>query len=247
MENKTKKSKSLFVVLLVLFVIGVALSFALKYTNALLVSRTGEPGNIVMRRTLTLFGEEAVPLWLLPSMVLNWISVRPRELLPYALRWLPYLITFLLPVFCGLVRKKAIFLIPCAAVSCIVAIGFVLTRVLNRTPLISYANAIPFAVEAILLILACVALATKKKGFCVALGVVCLLLTLLSLAATPFYSGLDPKLFQHFAKFGQYLSMRLRRFPDSFASSYWPIHKAFSFLMYALILFSSPKQFLKRS
>lgn len=245
-KRKNKPLWVLFLVLLILFLIGLTCEFILKFVTALSVSHPGDPQNLVFRRVLNFFGDQATPLWLLPSAVLNWMTIYGKELLVHALRWLPYLVAFLLPVFCALFRNKALPLIPCAVLSGIAGAGVLLTCLFRNYPTFTYAHAIPFLLETLLLILACIALGTKKKAFCIILGVFFALFALLSIPATAAYAGMDAKLFKYFDRFGRYMLIRMRDFPHGYATSMWPIHKAFAFVMYALILFVAPKRFTKR-
>ena len=245
-KTKNKPMWVLFLVMLALFFVGIVCEFVLKYAHAVMVTNPAEGSGVVWRRVLTFFGDQATPIWLFPSLGLNWIPVRAGSLVLNALRWLPFLCALLLPVFGALFRQKAIVLIPCALLSCCIAVGMVLTLAIRKLPTLTYWHAIPYAAETLVLILACLALFLKSKGFSVAMGVVCVLFALLSIAATALFSGLDPALLKYGFAFGNYLYRRFLVFPASFMASYWPAHKAISFVLYALLLFAAPKQFPKK-
>ena len=246
-KRKNTTITALLIVLLIVFLIGMMCEISLKLFNTWMNMRAADNPRIVLNQILRGFGDEAVPLWAIPTMLLNWMLIMPRQIAPYALRWLPYLILFLLPVFCALFRKRAIPLIVCAAVSGVTAIGIVLVRLLSRNPLIHVWSAIPFAVETLVLVLACIALGTKSKGFSITLGVFCVLFALLSPAVSAAIAGIRMSTLPAGYPIGQFLQMQVRRLPLSAAVSYWPIFKTFAFLMYALILLIAPSRFPKRT
>ena len=245
-KRKNRPIWGLFVILLAIFLIGLLCETALKAVTVVLNTRTDRP-QIIMNQVLRGFGDESLPLWAVPSLLLNWMTIMPRTILPYALRWLPYLVIFLLPVFCALLRKKAWPLIICAAVNGCVAIGIVLVRFFARQPVINALTAIPFAVETLMLVLACIALGTKSKGFSIVLGVFCVLLALISPVVSATVAGFRMGNAPQFIALGRLILMQARRLPLSAAASQWPIYKTFAFLMYALILFVAPSRFPKRA
>ena len=245
-KRKNRPIWVLFVILLVIFLIGLLCEVALKAINVALTMRVRDP-RVMVNQILRGFGDEAIPLWAVPALLLNWISIMPRTVVPYAVRWLPYLVLFLLPVFCALFRKRAIPLIICAVVNGLVAIGIVLVRLFARQPLLHVATAIPFAVETLVLVLACIALGTKSKGFSIVLGVFCVLFALLSPAVSAAIAGMRMGGSMQMYVTWRYVLVQIRRLPLSAAVSYWPIYKAFAFLMYALILFIAPSRFPKRA
>ena len=244
-KRKNGPIRWLFVVLLVIFMIGMLCEVALKVINIALSMRMVR-FEFVFKQTLHAFGEEAIPLWMIPTTLLKWMLIMPREVGLFALRWLPYLILFLLPVFCALFRKRAIPLIVCAAVSGVTAIGIVLVRLLYPSPMVHVWTAIPFGIETLMLVLACIALGTKSKGFSIVLGVCCVLLALLSPMVSAAIAGLRIGNPPAGYPVWQFLQVQARRLPLSAAVSYWPIFKAFAFLMYGLILFAAPSRFPKR-
>lgn len=244
-KRKNRPIWGLFIVLLVLYLIGLACEVSLKAINVAMSLRT-ERMQVVLNQILRGFGDEAVPLWAIPTMLLNWMLIMPRQIAPYALRWLPYLVIFLLPVLCAVLRKRALPLILCAVVSGITAIGIVLVRLLSRNPLIHVWTAIPFAVETLVLVLACIALGTKSKGFSIVLGVFCVLFALLSPVISAGLSGLRAGAVPPGYPVMRIFLMQARRLPLSAAVSYWPIFKSFALMMYALILFCAPSRFAKR-
>ena len=247
-KRKNRPMWVLFLVLLVVFLLGLTCEAVLKFVQIKLTSSAADPGYIVGNRMLRAFGDETLPIWAVPSLLLYWMPIMPRELPLYALRWLPYLVTFLLPVFGALMRKKEIPLILCAIGAGFVSVGLVLVRLLSRQPYANAYAAIPFCVECILLILAAVALGAKKKGFAIALGVISVLLALLSPAASALLAGMSmggglPSGYPVNA----YIFTQLHRLPLSAAVSQWPIYKSFAFLMYALLLFGGAKRIRKNA
>ncbi len=245
-KRKNRPIWVLFVILLVIFLIGLLCEVALKAINVALTMRVRDP-RVMVNQILRGFGDEAIPLWAVPALLLNWISIMPRTVAPYAVRWLPYLVLFLLPVFCALFRKRAIPLIICAVVNGLVAIGIVLVRLFARQPLLHVATAIPFAVETLVLVLACIALGTKSKGFSIVLGVFCVLFALLSPVISAGLSGLRAGAVPPGYPVMRIFLMQARWLPLSAQASPWPIFKTFALLMYALILFVAPSRFPKRA
>ena len=246
-RQKNRPIWALLIILLIVFLIGMACEILLKLFNVMMNTRMAERPEIIANLILRGFGDEAIPLWAIPALVLNWMSIMPRAILPYALRWLPYLILFLLPVLCAVLRHRAIPLIVCAVVSGITAVGIVLVRFVSRMPLINVYAAIPFAVETLMLVLACIALGVKKKGFAIVLGVFFVLLALASPAVSAVMAGMRANALPAGVPIGQFLKVQLKRLPLSAAVSYWPIFKTFAFLMYALILFVAPSRFPRRA
>lgn len=247
-KRKNRPIWALFIILLMIVLIGMSCEFSLKLANSLLNKRETDPPQVVWNQILRGFGDEAVPLWAIPTLVLNWMSVMPRDNVEYALRWLPYLGLFLLPVLCALIPKRSIPLIICAVLNGIVAVGIVLVHFLSSTKLLYIYYAIPFAVETIVLIFASIALGKQRKGFSIVLGILCVLLAL----ASPVISAGIHSIMQtlHVPKapeIGRLLLIQARRLPLSAATSYWPVYKGFAFFMYALILFFAPSRFTKRA
>ena len=245
MENrKNRPMWVLFLVLLIVLLVGLTCEFALKYISYLTVSHPADPPFIMTNRLLRGFGEETAPVWAVPALLLYWIPWMPRQMILYALRWLPYLVVFLLPAFAALMRRKQILLIPCAVGAGFVSVGLVLVRLLARQPMVNVYAAIPFGIECVLLILACIALGAKKRGFAITVGVLFVLFALLSPAASALIGGL-PTTGRLPAGYpvGSYVWIQLRRLPLSAAASQWPIFKTFAFVMYALLLFGGAKRF----
>ena len=245
-KRRNRPIWGLFVVLLAIVLIGLLCEIVLKAVNATLTMRVRDP-RIIVNQVFYGFGNEAVPLWAIPTLVLNWMSVMPRVVTLYGLRWLPYLCIFLLPVLCAVMRKRALPLILCAVVNGLVAIGIVLVRLFARQPLLHVATAIPFAVETLLLILACIALGTKSKGLSIVIGVLCVLFALLSPVISAGLSGLRAGAVPPGFPVIRIFLMQARWLPLSAQASPWPIVKTFALLMYALILFIVPSRFPKRA
>lgn len=247
-KRKNRPIWALFIILLVIVLIGMTCEFSLKLANSLLNKRETNPPQIILNQILRGFGDEAIPLWAIPTLVLNWMSVMPRNSVICALRWLPYLGLFLLPVLCALIRKQSIPLIICAAVNGIVAVGIMLVHFSSSTRLLHIYYAVPFMVEAVVLILACIAIGSQSKGFSIFLGIVCVLLALFSpVISAGIHTTMQTLHIPNGPSIGRLLLMQARRLPLSAATSYWPIYKAFVFFMYALILFFVPSRFVKHS
>ena len=248
-QRKNKPMWILFLILLVIFIAGMACEIGLKYWNFAMMSRLGDPPEIITRRVLKAFGDEAAPIFLIPTAVLNWMTTIPLDggAVRYALRWLPYLFVFLLTAFGALFRKKQIPLIFCAVLAGLGMVGIVLARALAHYPFLTYQHAVPFAIELILLILACIALGAKKKGFAITLGVFCILFALLSPAVSAVLAGVQGNTFRDGFPVGSYVFSQIRRLPVSAAVSYWPIYKTFAFIMYALLLFGGASRMKKNA
>lgn len=246
-KQRNKPMWVLFAILLGIFCIGMINEIVLKYVQIRQIMHPADPVNVITNRLARAFGDESLPVWAVPALLLNWIVLVPREPGTLLLRWIPYLIAFLLPVLCALLRKKEIPLILCAIGAGVVSIGLVLVRFFSARPYISVLAAVPFGIECLLLILASVAIGAKKKGFAITLGVIAFVLALLSPVVSAFFAGLTsggslPKGYPISA----YISTQMRRFPLSAGTSLWPIYKAFAFVMYGLILVTAPKRFAKR-
>lgn len=246
-QRKNKPMWILFLILLILFFAGMACEIGLKYWDAALASGPAEPAQFLTRRVLSGFGDEATPIWLIPTVVLNWMMLLPRDVMSYALRWMPYLVVFLFPAFGALFRKKQIPLIFCAILACIETVGIVLAVLVRHYPMLTWFHAIPFAVELILLILACIALGANKKGFAITLGVFCVLFALISPAMSAVLAELQGSMLASGFPLGAYLRSVFQRLPLFAAVSAWPVFKAFAFLMYALLLFVGASRFRKNA
>ena len=247
MERKRNKPMwILFLILLVIFFAGMACEIGLKYWNAALTGHPADPAGLTTRRVLKAFGDQSLPIFLIPTVVLNWMTLMPRDagaVVRYALRWLPYLVVFLLPAFGALFRKKQIPLIFCAVLAGVEMVGIILAKALANYYLLTYQMAIPFAVELILLILACIALGAKKKGFAITLGVFSILFALISPAVSAVMAGMNAGAFRT----GAALYSQLRWLPSYLATSMWPAFKTFAFVMYALLLFGGAARMKKNA
>lgn len=249
-QRKNKPMWILFLILLILFFAGMACEIGLKYWSAALAGGPAKPAWYLTRRVLIGFGDEATPIWLIPTVVLNWMMLLPRDagaVMSYALRWMPYLVVFLFPAFGALFRKKQIPLIFCAILACIETVGIVLAVLVRHYPMLTWFHAIPFAVELILLILACIALGANKKGFAITLGVFCVLFALISPTMSAVLAELRGSTLASGFPLGPYLRSVIRRLPLFAAVSAWPVFKAFAFLMYALLLFVGASRFRKNA
>ncbi len=244
MEKRNDEStRVLFFILLGLFLYGMAAEIVLKLVNAAMAMPSPEP-RIFLNQILQEFGNEAVPLFAFPALGLNLIPIMPHNNWAYALRWLPFLVLFFLPALCAVPRLKTTPLIVCAAVYGVTAAGLLLTQILRPNRMFSVWSAIPYAAETAVLILACVALGLKNKGFAISVGVISLLFAAVSPVVSSFISGIDT--IPQGIPFSTYLTIRLKTFPLSAAVSHWPILKTFAFIMYALILFVLPVRFSKK-
>ena len=84
-KRKNRPIWVLFVILLVIFLIGLLCEVALKAINVALTMRVRDP-RIMVNQILRGFGDEAIPLWAVPALLLNWISIMPRTVTLYGLR-----------------------------------------------------------------------------------------------------------------------------------------------------------------
>ena len=87
-KRRNRPIWGLFAVLLAIVLIGLLCEIVLKAVNATLTMRVRDP-RIIVNQVFYGFGNEAVPLWAIPTLVLNWMSVMPRVVTLYGLRWLP--------------------------------------------------------------------------------------------------------------------------------------------------------------
>ena len=273
MSEKKKRSgcsKWLILLAVAVLIMGLAAEVLLKYETAVLTmtdSRLPPEENIQRqwRRVFTWFGDEAQPLYAVPIYSLKLMSLLPYmtrgggtpgmgDYALYALRWLPYLALFLLPVLYLRYRKKFMLLIP-GIVSLLEAVQIVIVTATVNTASTNYTYylAIPFFLEALLLLLMCVRL-KKGGGRHIGLGAAAAVLAILSPFMTAILFELAGMLrsASHLAEatdtaynWGYHLLREIRYFPHAYACSLWPVYKTFAFILYALILFSGEGEKLK--
>ena len=209
------------------------------------ISQAGAP-DIYARKIMAMFGDESIPIYTIPGFILNWMRIVPETPVENLLRWIPYLLIFALPILSSVIKRRSIPLIICCAFAAYEGVGILIARMYSKYVYFTYQHAVPFLVEAFVLLLACIALWTKKKGFSIAMGAVCVVLAILSPFVTTVLSGLTPQtnMMPGF-QLGSYLNLKLSNL--TFYDSMWPIFKAFAFLMYALILFIAPSRFRKKT
>lgn len=242
--QKYKPMWAMFAIILVLFCIGLICELFLKvwYYN---IHLNPEKMGRTMRLVLQSFGNESLPLWTLPTLVLNWMLIQPKNVYLYAIRWLPYVVLLCMPILSTLMRKREIPLIVCAVIAFYEAVGILLTRMYAHIVVFTYVDLLPFLLEAILLLLAIIALGTKKKGFAITLGILFAIFAVLSPFITAMIAGIYPSMMigDRVQRIPSQLWIQLRNMPITCAVSNWPIYKAFAFLMYALVMFGAVPRF----
>lgn len=239
-KSKSKPIIWLLIVLIVLFVMGMASEIVLKFVSVILRNhQSGVPAGTITNQILRQFGTETVPLCALPSAVLNLMLIQPKNVWMFALRWLPYLVLFLLPVFTALIRgrAKAAPLLVCAVIAAYEGISMMIASMSVRHIGLSVYTSIPFMVEFILLLLGCVGLLAKNKPLSIVIGVISILLVPVSFLLTPIINVVSEVM--HAVPLGSALRRVFMTFPNYFAASHWPIFKTFAFLMYGLIFISA--------
>ncbi|MBR0143680.1 MAG: hypothetical protein IJM21_05835 [Clostridia bacterium] len=241
-----------FAAVLLIILSGLATELLLKVHTALKTvgSTSGFPpaktAEIVWNRILFMFGTEAQYFWAFCIFVLNLMRMRPENAanLIYVLRWLPYLILFLLPAVAAALKKfKQIPLLIVGGFALLEGCGLLITSFTVKIGL-TWGMAIPFIVEALLLILLSVALWTKNTPFVIIVGVLCVLFMLISPLVT-LATGIQTVTLNAHYPLRYFISMIFRGFPNLYAVSPWPIFKGFSLAGCALIAFTAPAGFLK--
>ena len=260
MEKREKTAKILrwvvFALAAVLFLLGLLAELLIKIrVSADMIGAASyvPPPEEALRygwnRVMLLYGEEAVYFWTTPIFVLKIMAYRADPLILGLLRWIPYFLIFLLPVIAAPLKKgKQIPLLIAAGFSLLEGAGLLLTAVFGKMPLISWDMALPYFIEALLLILLCVALWTKSLPFAIVVGVLFVLFALFSPLTTAILS---------FRAVGSNALLRMplrvilttifRGFWRYTAASPWPLFKCFSLPAVALIAFTAPAGFPKKT
>lgn len=239
-KSKSKPIIWLFIVLIVLFVIGMAGEVLIKYAAAAMrMENHAQPARALWTRVLAQFGNETAPLYALPSIVLNLMRVQPVDPLMYAVRWIPYLVLFLLPVFTALIpgRGKAAPLLVCALAALYEGIAVLVCASIERRIGLSVYTSIPFTAEFLLLLLGSVGILAKNKPLSIIIGVIFILLVPVSFMLTPIINVVSEVM--HAVNIGTALRRVFMTFPNYFAASHWPIFKTIAFLMYGLVFIVS--------
>ena len=261
MDKREKTEKIVrwivFAVVALLFIGGLLAEFLLKIYYTIDLTK-GIPNTIpsgstfpyLMNRTAICFGDEALYLWALPIFGLNIMKYMPKETLIFFLRWLPYAFLFLMPVIAApLKRFRQIPLLIVGVFSFLQGAGILLTGLVARdirffTPV----AAVPFFIEAVLMILTAIALWTKSKPFAIVMGVICILFSLVSPLITATYSAmLRMSLIQNRQVPFQIILRQILQFPANLAISSWPLFKGISIMMTALLAFTAPMGFVKKA
>ena len=73
-RKKNRPIWALLIILLIVFLIGMACEILLKLFNVMMNTRMAERPEIIANQILRGFGDEAIPLWAIPALVLNWMS-----------------------------------------------------------------------------------------------------------------------------------------------------------------------------
>ncbi|MBR5743188.1 MAG: hypothetical protein IKX85_05240, partial [Clostridia bacterium] len=240
-----------------LFIGGLLAEFFMKVGATVELTRgipKGMPsGNVIpylMNRTAQYFGEEALYLWSLPILVFRLMSLMPKNVWQPLLRWIPYILLFLVPVIAAPLKKRQIPFLVVGVFSLLQGGGILISSLLSDYRIFVGPAAIPFVIEGVLMILAGVALWTKSKPFVIVTGVLLALFALASPLCTGILSVLrdnvnafaNPNARMPFAIFLR----RLAQFPYAYAFSPWPIFKAISLTMAAILAFTAPLSFPKK-
>lgn len=249
-KKKTKPAVGLFILLIVLFVLGMAAEIVLKYAAVPpRVNMPEVPHEVYRNMVLSQFGAEAFPFYALPALVLSWMSIQPRELLIYALYWLPYAVLFLLPVFGALARGRGrgVPLILCALAALYEGLSLIIASTVSNYYGFSVYTAIPFLVEFFILIIGCVGVFGRNRSLAVTAGVVFLALVPVSVFITPVIAELSAFLSLPGYPLKTFVVNAIKFFPVTYAQSHWPIFKAFAFAMYGLLLVTAVKKSGKKA
>lgn len=261
MDKREKTAKIVrwivFAAFVLLFIGGLLAEFFMK-TGATLELTRGVPkgmpaGNVIpylMNRTAQYFGDEALYLWSLPILVFRIMSLMANPLWLSFLRWIPYLLLFLVPVIAAPLKKRQVPFLIVGVFSLLQGVGILISGLLTDYRIFVGPAAIPFLVEGVLMILAGVALWTKNKLFVIIMGALLILFALASPLCTGIFSVLrdnvnafaNPNARMPFAIFLR----RLAQFPYAYAFSPWPIFKAISLTMAAILAFTAPLSFPKK-
>ena len=259
MEKREKTAKVVrwitFSVILLIVLSGFAAELLVKAYQSLMVAQNAasqglpaaEAAKFVWRRILMLTGDEANAFWAFPIWVLKLMksSSRDGSLFFYSLRWIPYLILFLLPVLAAALKKlKQIPLLIVAGFAFLEGAGLLITSMSVKQLRHYGPAAIPFFLEALLLILLCVALWTKCTPFSIVVGVLCVFFLAISPIITA-HTGMQMITMNANQQLWQTIRMLFRWFPNAYVISIWPLFKGFALTCYALIAFTAPAGFLK--
>ena len=133
MEKRNKRMiLGLFLALIIVFLAGMAGEIVPKLVAAQRMSTPGVDPSFPFRKTVQFFGDETSSLWALPTFALNLMSISPREPAAFILRWIPYLIVFLLPILSSFIRKRWIPLLACGALATYEAVGILLAVLISK-------------------------------------------------------------------------------------------------------------------
>ena len=229
-----------------LFILGLALEYLLKYWTVVWAYGGQEINGARLARTIGLrFADESLPFYSVPTILLGWMPIQTDGGILSWLRWLPLLIMFLMPVLYAIWPKK-VFLIVAAVLVLLTGAETLIVGLTGGFYAFTAYPAIPYFLEGALLILMCIV--GHKNG---KLRLILAIASIVLCAASPFLtailnSNLGQTLmnaermkekFPDYNAWGQ-IFQNVRYFPSAYAASFWPAFKAFSFLMYGLILFS---------
>lgn len=237
-KNKAKPAVGLFIVLIVLFVLGMLAEIALKYFAVPLRVNMPEVSAEVYRNNILMqFSTEEIPLYALPSIMLAWMQLMPRNVWAYAIRWLPYLVLFLMTAFSGLFRGRGRAVVPfiCAFVALYEGISMIIVDAGTKYPQFSFYYAVPFIVEFILLTIGCSGIVARSRRITVTAGVIFLIIAPLSAVTTAIITEAGMGLSLPGFPIRVMLANAIKNFPVAYAASQWPIFKAFAFVMYGLL------------
>ena len=193
-SEKKGKNKALLIIFLVLFVLGLAAEFVFKYiyvSPLIDPAKTDHSFAIKMRQIAQGFLTESQPIYFFLTMKLAIMRLMPGSPFMGYLRWLPYLVIFAVPVLCVFMKKRGILLLISGAFSLVEGILMTIVLLTVRQPQYHLLQVLPFILEGILVLLLAVALLTRKKGFCIAMGILCILFALDSPVITAIASGMS--------------------------------------------------------
>ena len=253
-ERKSGGNALPIILLAALFVIGM---LAEILVNTPIQQLMYNPFNMPwseIRRTVTLqtiqsIGHETIPIYAVPSFLMNLMMYSARSRYGAILRWFPYLVLFFVPVLSAIVRKKGIPLLISGIFTLFEGIGVLITSVSQfGGRYLNVMNGIPFVLEAVIVILLAVSFFAKNKPLCLIAGILSALFAVFSIFLTPALRLMNAAMqsADTFIRAYRMVLTRPRILYANASGSFWPVYKTFVLLMYAVLSFLSVKRMGKK-
>ncbi len=263
-ESKKKKSGSSILLLCLLaavFLLGLCAEiFANMPIRDLLYNPLNIPQSELRRiaylQVLQSFGIESIPIYSAPSFLMNLMVYRAGSSTGAVLRWIPYLILFFIPVLTAFFRNRKVQSVPLfvsGGFTLLEGIGIVLASELSPIGgrILNAFYAVPFIMEAVIVILLAVSFLAKKKLLCLISGILSVLFAVDSIMLTPVILRISrmymPVTLENILRSFRWVLSNPRALYLDAGASFWPVYKTFVLVMYALLAFFSLKKLKKES